>query len=181
MRRRLQEAALELYLEHGYEQTTTENIASRAGVTERTFFRHFADKREVFFDGEEELSGVLVGALAEVPAGIKPLPALLIAFHGSVALFERNRPVTEPRSKVMETSPALQERGLAKNASIVRILIEALCARGTDEEQARLCAQVGMDTCAIAVRRWMRDPSDDLHTHLDRAFRDLRLASAALK
>lgn len=181
MRLRLQEAALELYLERGYDKTTTGDIAARAGVAERTFFRHFADKREVFFDGETELRDLLTGALAEVPADVKPLPALRAAFHEVVPLIERNLPVTERRAPVIAATPALRERALSKSAFLVACLTDALRARGVPGPQAALYAQVGMDTYAIAIRRWGADRGEDLHTHIDRAFTDLRLAANALK
>jgi AcrR family transcriptional regulator len=181
VRLRLQEAALELYLERGYDKTTTADIATRVGVTERTFFRHFADKREVFFDGEAQLRDLLTGAVAAVPAGTRPLPALRAAFHQAVPLIERNLPVTERRMPVIVATPALQERALAKSAALVTVLADALRARGVPESLAALCARVGMDTYSIAIRRWRADPADDLHTHLDRAFTDLRLAANALK
>src|SRR5271165_1306710 len=142
----LQEAALELYLERGYDKTTAGDIAARAGFTERTFFRHFADKREVFFGGEAQLRDLLTGAVAAVPAGTKPLPALRAAFHQAVPLIERNLPVTV-------ATPALQERALAKSAALVAALTDALRALGVAEPLAALCAQVGMDTYSIAIRR----------------------------
>jgi hypothetical protein len=98
-----------------------------------------------------------------------------------VPLIERNLPVTERRMPVIAATPALQERALAKSAALVAALTDALRARGVAEPLAGLCAQVGMDTCSIAMRRWGADRSDDLHTHLDRAFTDLRLAANALK
>src|SRR4051812_5557079 len=67
-RGRLTRAALELYLDPGYEQTTVADIAARAGVTERTFFRHFADKREVLFDGSAEFQATVLAAIAAAPA-----------------------------------------------------------------------------------------------------------------
>lgn len=177
----LQEAALELYLERGYDKTTAGDIAARAGFTERTFFRHFADKREVFFGGEAQLRDLLTGAVAAVPAGTRPLPTLRAAFHQAVPLIERNLPVTERRMPVIVATPALKERALAKSAALVAALTDALQARGVAEPLAVLCAQVGMDTYSIAIRRWWTDRTDDLHTHLDRAFTDLRLAANALK
>lgn len=113
VRERLQEAALELYQERGYDKTTAGDIAARAGVTERTFFRHFADKREVFFAGEAQLKDLLTNAVAAVPAGTKPLPTLRAAFHQAVALIEHNLPVTERRAPIITATPALQERALA--------------------------------------------------------------------
>jgi AcrR family transcriptional regulator len=181
VRLRLQEAALELYLERGYDKTTTGDIAARAGVTERTFFRHFPDKREVFFDGEAELRELLTGAIAAVPGGVKPLPALRAAFHEAVALIERNRPVVERRAPVIAATPALRERALAKHAALVDALAGALRDRGVPGQAAALWAEVGMAAFASAVRRWGADRSEDLHAHLDRTFTELRLAAGALK
>ena len=181
VRRRLQQAALELFSERGFDQTTADDIASRAGVTERTFFRHFADKREVFFDGGTELRDVLVRAVAAVPGGLRPLPALRAAFHEAVPLLTRNRPVTEPRARVIAETPALHERSLVKTAALVGALTDALRTRGVDERLATLCAQVGMDTFAVATHRWMQDPSEGLHEQLDQAFQELRIAANALR
>jgi AcrR family transcriptional regulator len=92
VRRRLQQAALELYGERGYDQTTAAEIAAKAGVTERTFFRHFADKREVLFDGETLLSEVLTSAVRDAPVGFGPWDTLFRAFRSAEYLFaERKR------------------------------------------------------------------------------------------
>jgi AcrR family transcriptional regulator len=180
VRDRLQRAALELFTEHGFDQTTTERIAARAGVTERTYFRHFADKREVLFDGEAQLRDEMARALAAVPAHVEPLPALRIAAHDVVPLLERNRPVAELRARVIAVTPALQEREVAKAAALVAFLADALKARGVDARAAQLCAQVGMSIVAIAVRRWMDDPSAGLDAEFDSAFDELHEVSNAL-
>ncbi|MEV4373699.1 TetR family transcriptional regulator, partial [Nonomuraea sp. NPDC049637] len=117
-RRRLQQAALELYRERGFDRTTTAEIAARAGLNERTFFRHFPDKREVLFDGEADLRASLVQAVAEAPDGLQPLDLLLYAFRKVEHLLEDNRPFAEPRLQVIAATPALRERDLAKAASI---------------------------------------------------------------
>src|SRR3954462_5876818 len=91
-RRRLQQAALELYQERGFDQTTAAEIAARAGVNERTFFRHFPDKREVLFDGEADLRATLTQAVAEAPDGLEPFEVLLHAFRTSARNLEHNRP-----------------------------------------------------------------------------------------
>lgn len=181
VRRRLQQAAVELFKEQGYEKTTAESIAARAGVTERTYFRHFPDKREVLFDGASLLIERLTDAVAAAAAAMKPLPALRAAFHHSVPLLEENRPVSEPRARVIAATPALQERALAKTASIVHALAAALVSRGVERRYAELCAQVGMDTYAVATDRWMTDPSIDLHAHIDQTFLELQTATNALK
>ncbi len=78
-RGRLEQAALELYVERGFEQTTVAEIAERAGLTERTFFRHFADKREVLFAGAGTLRELLVSAVAGAPASAAPIEAVAAA------------------------------------------------------------------------------------------------------
>src|SRR5580692_2342825 len=113
-RGRLQEAALALYSERGFDQTTAAQIADRAGVTERTYFRHFADKREVLFDGEDDLKGVLADSVEAAPAGLVPLDVLRIAFLASVPLFVAGRAVAEQRARIIDTTPALLERANAK-------------------------------------------------------------------
>src|ERR1700684_1766734 len=95
-RRRLRAAALELYRDRGSDHTTTAEIAARAGVTERTYFRHFPDKREVLFDGEADLQTALVEAVADAPA-LPPLPMLLHAFLSVVPRFQSDRALKERR------------------------------------------------------------------------------------
>lgn len=178
VRKRLERAALELFSEHGYEGTTTAQIAARAGVTERTYFRHFPDKREVLFASEDELREVTVQALAALPDGLEPLPALQRGFHDVVPLIERNRPLAELRAPIIMAAPALLEREHAKAAALVDLVAQALEDRGVDARTALLCARVGMDTFSTAIRRWSTEQTD-LHAAVDEAFDDLRALSAA--
>ena len=161
-RNRLREAALELYLGRGYDATTTAQIAERAGVTERTYFRHFADKREVLFDGEAELRTIMVGAIATAPGGLAPLPLVVRAFTAAVPLLVRNRPIAERRAQVIAVTPALQERAHAKSAALLDAVVTAVTARGVPEPTARLAAQVGMAVFERASRSWGDDLTRDL-------------------
>ena len=172
-RRRLQQAAIELFCERGYDQTTTAEIAARAGVTERTFFRHFPDKREVLFDGQAILRELLPVAIAEAPVTLQPLEVLYRAFRSVEQLLEDNRPFSVPRQQVIDRAPALQERELAKVAALAEALALALRQRGVDERLAALAAQTGMATFRYAVASWFADPAGGLGTHLDRAFDEL--------
>ncbi len=177
-RRRLQQAALELFRERGYEQTTASEIAARAGVTERTFFRHFPDKREVLFDGQITLRAALTGAIAEAPETLQPLEILYWAFRSVEQALEDNRPFSVPRQQVIANSPALQERELAKEAALTEDLVLALRHRGVDERLATLAAQTGWAAFHYAVVSWFADPSCQLRTYLDSAFDELcRLSS----
>ena len=179
-RRRLQDAALALYREQGYADTTTAQIAAAAGVTERTFFRHFIDKREVFFDGEPQLRALWLEALADLPTDVPPIPALLAAAQRTVPLLEANRAVVQARRPVIDATPALRERETAKAAHLVEALAETLVARGVAPPRAHLAAQVGFATIARATSGWYAEPGSRLHEQLELAFAELQeLAGAA--
>lgn len=173
-RRRLQQAALELYLQHGYDSTTTAEIAGRAGVTERTFFRHFPDKREVLFDGEGALGDDLERGIAEAPEGLDPLTVLLLSFRTAVPLLVRNRPLSERRQAVISATPALRERALMKEASLSTVLAAALQRRGVDAGRAMLAGQIGIAAFSRAVLVWFEHPEHDLDDLLAQTFGDLR-------
>ena len=178
-RHRLEQAALALYSERGYDQTTTAEIASRAGVTERTFFRHFADKREVLFNGESSMQEALAQALADVPDTEPPVALMLRAFRLMVPVFEDNRPTATARFPVIAATPALRERELAKAAALSAVVAAELRARGLPDGRATLLAQVGTAALGCAIHTWVADPSSDIDTLIVEAFTDLREFSDA--
>jgi len=179
-RRRLQQAALELFRERGYEATTTAEIAARAGVTERTFFRHFPDKREALFDGEDAFRTALSDAVLAAPEDLNPMGALLCAFRSVERMLEDNRPFTEPRQAVIAQTPALQERVLTKTAGLMNALSGALRRRGVEAGVATLAAQVGMAAFGYAASAWFADPAAGLGAHLTRAFDELHGLSSTV-
>jgi AcrR family transcriptional regulator len=178
-RRRLQQAALELFEEHGYEATTTAQIAARAGVTERTFFRHFPDKREALFHGEEAFRDALSEGVLAAPANLNAMAALAWAFARVEPMLAENRGFSGPRAAVIAQSPALQERVLTKTAGLIDALAEALVQRGLEPGVASLAAQVGMAAFSHAARTWFEDPAAGMETHLARAFEALQGLAAA--
>jgi AcrR family transcriptional regulator len=179
-RRRLQQAALELFGERGYDATTTAQIAARAGVTERTFFRHFPDKREALFDGEAAFREALTAGVLGAPQDLSPMGALFCAFRQVEGMIEANRALNVARHDVISRTPALQERVLTKTAGLVDALSEALRRRGVDSGLATLAAQVGMAAFSHATRTWFEDPSPGLEAHLERAFEAVTGLSASL-
>ena len=178
VRQRLQEAALKLYHERGYDQTTTAEVAAKAGVTERTFFRHFPDKREVLFDGEAALSAILVEAMHEAPPALGPWATLFHAFRAAKDLLVANRHFAEPRRRVIASSQALQERELMKAMSLSATLAFALWKRGVPDRLASLAAQVGMAAFSQAFSSWLDGGPGDLDEHLAQAFREVHDLSA---
>jgi AcrR family transcriptional regulator len=171
---RLREAALELYGARGFDATTTAQIAERAGVTERTFFRHFADKREVLFEGETELCDVLSDAVRTAPADLATLAVLERAFIAAVPLFVAGRRVAVLRQPVIDAAPALQERAHAKSAAVVDALAQALAARGLEPLHAQLAAQVGTAAFRRAVADWAGESGDELTVLITKATDEVR-------
>ena len=165
-RGRLQLAAMELYIERGFEQTTVAEIAKRAGLTERTFFRYFADKREVLFDGARDLQDLFVRTVAEFPTGTPPMAAIAAAIQASVDLFEPRRAHAKQRHSVIAANPELQERELIKMAALAAALTAALRARGVSDPAASLTAEAGVAVFKISFERWIDDANQRTFTAL---------------
>ena len=172
-RAKLREAALDLYGEQGYDTTTTAAIAARAGVTERTYFRHFADKREVLFDGEAKLRDVMIAAITSSEEEISPLSIVLRAYLAAVPLFVAGRPVATRRAQIIASSSALQERANAKSAALTEALTGALEQRGTPEPTARLAARAGAAIFERASRAWDGTCAADLTSLIARGAEEL--------
>lgn len=174
VRSRLHGAALELFRERGYDRTTAAEIAARAGVTERTFFRHFPDKREVLFDGEATVRAALLASIAGAPAGLGPLDTLFRAFRSFQPALEDSWSYSKPRHEVISATPALHERELAKVAALADALAAALKARGVADLRAVLAARTGMAAFVHVTLSWLDDPTVGLGERLDLAFHELK-------
>jgi AcrR family transcriptional regulator len=173
---RLAEAALELFLERGFEQTTVAEIAERAGLTERTFFRHFSDKREVLFGGGAGLSGLMIDAVTHAPPSATPMDAVAAALGATAVFFDEDRrPFARRRRAVIAANPELQERELVKLASLAADMTAALHRRGVKEPAATLAAEAGMTVFRIAFDRWVDESEQrDLLRLLRASLKDLR-------
>lgn len=178
-RERLQQAALELYATQGFDQTTTAEIAQRADVTERTFFRHFLDKREVLFDGQAVVRDLLVAAVDDAEVGLGPLEALRAACLSIETRLEQTREFTQPRYEVIAATSALRERELSKLASLADALAEALERRGIPAQRAALAARAGVAAFNVAVIAWYDGEAHSVRTFIDHAFDDLQALTSA--
>lgn len=178
-RGRLEQAALELYSERGFEQTTAKEIAERAGLTERTFFRHFADKREVLFPQASPLQESLVTALVDAPDAAAPIDAVAAALESVSDLFQERRELARRRQAVIAANPELQERELIKLASLASALADALRLRGVADPAASLAAEVGIAVFKIAFGRWISGTDQRDFPHLIRdSLDELRAVTA---
>ena len=155
-RDRLEQAALALFLEQGFAETTVPQIAARAGLTTRTFFRHFADKREVLFAGDEAVPMLVQRLIAQAPAEVRPVP-LIFSQLGPFAetVFGHRRDVLRTRHRIISTDQGLRERKLQKMETLRASIIDGFVGRGTDELTATLAADLAMMVLGTALARWL--------------------------
>lgn len=154
-RSRLEQAALELYRERGFAQASVAEIAQRAGLTERTFFRYFTDKREVLFSGATALENRLVSALDDAPASLSAIDAAGEAVEAAAALLEDRHHVARQRQSVISANAELQERERIKLASLASALERGLSRRGAGAADATLAAEMAIVVFRIAFERWI--------------------------
>ena len=159
-RERLVEAALELFAHPGFEQTTVADIAARAGVTERTFFRHFADKREVLFAGSDEFQAGVLAAIAGAPAGLSPFEAAAAGMEAAADLLQSRPDLEFPRRRAaaIAANRSLQERELLKLATVAAESARALERRGAPAAEAAVAAEAAMAAFRLAFERWVTGP-----------------------
>lgn len=173
---------MELFRERGYERTTVEDIAARAGLTERTFFRHFVDKREVLFSGSKGLEATIVAHIANAAKVKRPLEVVVAALESAAADLESSRDLEFVRARhalVVEHAD-IQERELIKMAALGRAVTSALRARGVTEPTASLAAEAGMTAFKIGFERWLAQKKPrDFPGHIRAALDALRTVTAA--
>ena len=178
-RGRLERAAMELYVERGFDQTTVAEIAARAGLTERTFFRHFADKREVLFAGAGQLQDFLVSTLASAPDSAAPIDAVAAALEAAGALLQERRDYAGQRQAVIAANVELQERELIKLASLAAAMTDTLRQRGVRDPAASLAAEAGIAVFRIAFELWVSENSQaDLPQLIRESFEELKAVTA---
>lgn len=176
---RLAQAALDLFAERGYEDTTVIDIAQRAGLGKTTFFRHFRDKRDVLF-GEETMSALLADAIAAAPPATRPLDAVARALDavGREAFTPESRARVSRRRAVIAANPELQEREALKGLHLTAAIADALTERGVPDVTARVSSELGALALGIALERWIDSTEEDDFSDLARSvLEELRAAT----
>lgn len=178
-RGRLAKAALVLYDDQGFDKTTVAEIAAQAGVTERTFFRHFPDKREALFGGNEHLEGCLAEGIAAAPPGLSPIDAVAAGLAAVAAMLGERRDFARRRRRVIAANPELRERDLVKNAELSAALAVALRDYGIDEATATLAAEAGISAFKVSMQRWTEaDEARPLGELIDESLEQLKAVAA---
>jgi len=181
-RGRLEKAAMELFQERGYARTTVGDIAERAGVTERTYFRHFADKREVLFSGSKDLEQAIVDRVVSAPSEAAPLAVTVGAIEAVAALLQARRDFSDVRARyaIVTEHAEVRERELIKMASLATAVTKALHARSVSEPIASVVAECGITVFKVGFERWVsaKKPGE-FAAHIRAAAEALRAASAS--
>jgi len=183
-KQRLVVAAVELFIDQGYDATTVAQIAERAGLTKSTFFRHFADKRELLVAGQETLSRLLAEGIAEAPAGATPLEAVAAGLErASSEMGPANRELGPRLKAAIAANTELQERDALKSIGLAAAMTAALVARGVPEATAQLAAELGVLAFKRGYTEWSEGDRDDdsgLAQHALAALQELRAAATTL-
>jgi AcrR family transcriptional regulator len=174
---RLQAAAVELYREPGYDKVTVAELAARAGLTPRTFFRYFSDKREVLFFGAEKLELLVAEGVVAAPSGTPALEAVAAALAPIARRSDEDPAIADyvrQRHALIRTYAELRERELAKHASLALVTAAALRRRGVPEPAASLAAEAGLAAFTVGFERWAEDPRRrKMRHHVREAMSDL--------
>jgi AcrR family transcriptional regulator len=164
-RERLQRAALELFAEQGFAATTVPEITARAGLTTRTFFRHFADKREVLYADDAEIPAVVARMMADAPPAAEPLD-LIVEGLRTVAetRFEPRTAALRARRELVRSDAGLQERDLRKRAVMSEAIQAGFRSRGVEPARAALLAETCVTLINVSLTEWL-DRDDDRPLH----------------
>ena len=159
-RQRLEQAAIELFTEQGFAATTVPEITARAGLTTRTFFRHFADKREVLFGGDE-IPEFAAQLMADAPAHLDPA-TLIIGGLKTVAetRFEGRRKDLRERRDIIRSDEGLLERDLRKRAALCQAIRDGFISRGVETTTAALLAETSVILLQVSLEEWLDQDGD---------------------
>lgn len=172
-RERLEQAAIELFVEQGFAETTVPQITARAGLTTRTFFRHYADKREVLFAGEE-IPEMAARMMAEAPEGTEPMTQILEGLRTVAATrFDPRKDEIRVRRDIVRSDPGLVERDLRKRAALSEVIRSAFVARGIWPLRAALLAETAMTLLYVSFDEWL-DSDRDLFDVIEKTLAELR-------
>ncbi|ROS51667.1 TetR/AcrR family transcriptional regulator [Frigoribacterium sp. PhB24] len=171
-RGRLLRAAIELFSEHGYDATTSAQIAAHAGLTKTTLFRHFTDKREILFQGQDALVAAAVAGIVNAPADVFPGELVRAGITSLCAAHSDDlRDMGRLLDPLLAATPELRERATFKRSAITEALQEALRDRLGDVRQAGLLADMGVRAYYEGYASWMLGDGRD--TLIDRVDHEL--------
>lgn len=172
---RLEAAAVLLFEEHGFGPTTVPQIAEAAGLTTRTFFRHFADKRDVIFLRDREFPHAVSDFMASIPPESSAPATVRAGLTAAGRGIQDWRQPIARRRRIVDSEPALQERELLQRHHLALAIEESLNQRGTDPRQSHTLAAVAVTCFSLAMERWLGGPTDrPFEECVESAWKDMR-------
>ncbi len=165
---RFGKVAIAMFRTRGYAETTVAQIAAEAGLTERTFYRYFADKAEVLFWRAGELQAEIVQAIAQARQPT-PLQRVTGAMEAAGSFFDGDRVNVITRQKIIAAHDDFQERELMKMRSLAMAISAALKDQDVPEPSARMAAEAAVVIWRVAIDRWCVDRAKRKFPHHIRA------------
>jgi AcrR family transcriptional regulator len=157
----LERAALDLFAQQGFAATTVPEITARAGLTTRTFFRHFADKREVLFSGEEQVPGLVTQMMTDAPAAIDPVTLIVEGLKAiAETRFEGRLDELREKRQIIQTDDSLRERNLRKLSALRDAIRTGFIHRGEAPLTATLLAEISVTLLNVSLNEWLEQTTD---------------------
>lgn len=156
-RERFESAAFRLFDEKGYAVTTVPEIAEKAGLTERTFYRYFTDKREVMFWRAGDHQASITNEIARAPTSLHPLTIVAHAFETVAPFIDGHRPIVKLRQRLISEHSDLHERELMKLHTLASAIDLALQQRNVQPSLSRIVAEIGTAIWKVALENWRAD------------------------
>ncbi|HEV8623857.1 MAG TPA: TetR family transcriptional regulator [Acidimicrobiia bacterium] len=155
----LEEAALALFMEKGFDAVTIDDIAASADVSRRTFFRYFASKEDVILSDHPKRLGELQAALNRRPADEPALTALRHAILSLAGSFEEQREHMLRRFRLITDTPALEARSLCLQRNwetgVTAMLAERMGVDPADDLRPGVIAATTMSAMRVATANWL--------------------------
>lgn len=151
---------MDLFERQGFAATTIPQIAEAAGLTTRTFFRHFADKRDVLFLRDREFPDAVGDVMTSVPLEDSGPAAVRAGLAAACRGLEAWRRPIARRRTIVHSEPALHERELLQRHHLARAIDASLRTRGIDAPQSRTLAAVAVMCFDLAMQKWLDGPDD---------------------
>ncbi|MBB4005578.1 TetR/AcrR family transcriptional regulator [Aurantimonas endophytica] len=164
-RERFESAAYALFQDHGYAETTVPQIAAKAGLTERTFYRYFSDKREVMFWRADAHRSAIMKEIMNAPVGLHPLDVVAGSFSAIAPFIDGHRPIVKLRQSLISAYVELHERELMKLHNLALAIDSGLQQRGIQPSFSRVLAEIGAAVFKVALQNWRADEAKSGFVH----------------
>ncbi len=175
-RARVERAARGRFASRGFENVTSDEVADTAGISRRTFFRHFATKADAVWGDFAGHVARLDERLSDADPAQPVLAAVCAAYVDVNDYPDAELPLLRERMQLILTEPALLAHSQLRFAAIDRVVARYVAARTGDSPTGlvpRLVAACTRAAATTAFEAWLADERSSLGRHLHRAFDEM--------